>query len=331
MKSEELLRAFDEVDEKYFKLVESEATGSGRRKGRGIAWRIGSIAACLICMVGLLVVFGNVDKTLASKLVGLRSLLLKQDVEDMASVEGPQGVVDESALGSTEESEGTSVPYVEPHYAQGSMITLSGYLDSPEANAASEWQNFLDGYDQDQAILNVADKTWVSPKGYEEYFVYSWDMVHKLEEIITKYGLGLHVNFKVLTPGEIAERVGGTFWDKRCDWGCAYIYDDGTFQFDAYYLATDARKYGYQFRRTMKGYFDEVILNVGFVNDYDEWRYVTKDGAEVMLALSDYKGLVYGDFDRCFIAVNVLAGTSDGVTKEDLEMIADSHHLSMLK
>ena len=329
MRSEELLKAFEDVDERFLGLVESEAKGKKYHKRGGVAWKIAGIAACLICAVGVLIVLGSADKTLASNWFGLRSLCLGHVAVEVNESSEPQ---DETRKEKPQDQQPETDPYAPPQYAQGTMITLAGYYDSAEAKAASEWQEFLDGYDQDHEILYAADKTWVSPEGFEEYFVYSDEMVEKLQEIIDKYDLKLHRNFEAVYQNEGVEaKLGYKFWDDRCELLSCYTYADGAFQIDADYHATGDRTYGYQLRRNVKGVFDEVCLNIGFVDDYEEWSYVTKDGAEVLLALSRYKGLVFGDYDSCCIAINVLDGTEGGLTKEDLEMIADSHHVSLMQ
>lgn len=329
MKSEELLRAFDDVDEKFLKLVETQASGKKQKKHMSMAWKVAGIAACLALVVGVFAMTGGGAKTLASGWTGLRNLFLGHGTPETTQVPEESGVTLASEGQVSVEPEVT--PYADHNYVNGTMISLAGYYGCAEAMATSEWQEFLDGYDQDHEILYAADKTWVSPEGYGEYFIYSTEMLEKFKEIVGKYNLKLHQNIEFVYGEEIGNKLGVKFWDERCHLYSGYMYEDGAFQMDADYYATGGRAYGYQFRRNMKGVFDEVILNIGFVDDYKEWNYVTKDGAEVMLALSGYKGLVFGDYENCCIAINVLNGTEGGLTKEDLEMIADSHHLSLLQ
>lgn len=324
MRGEDVAKAITYIDDQYLELAETEKKKRGQASARVALFR--GIAACLACAVGVLTIIALNNKSLASEWFGLRRLLIRQErkAEDVTNVELTEGEGEAIAAGVSSEQN----PFVE----NVTLISLSGYLDSPEASAAGEWQEFLEHYDEDGTILAAADKTWAAPEGYEEYFVYSDDMVAQLDKITQKHGLKKHQGFRELWRAELVDLVGGDFMGPRCaDDVCGYGYADGTFQFDADYLATGGRKYGYQFRRCMKGYFDEVLLNIGDLNDYEEWQYETKDGEQVMLALSAYKGLIYGDFDDCFILINLLDGTGNGVTKEDLELLADTHDLGMLK
>ena len=88
----------------------------------------------------------------------------------------------------------------------------------------------------------------------------------------------------------------------------------------------------------MKGVFDEVTLNITDVSQYDQWQYKTACGETVLLAMGPGKALVLGDFPECFIAVNVLAGTSlndpdwpGAMTRENLEALADGIDFTVLK
>jgi hypothetical protein len=122
--------------------------------------------------------------------------------------------------------------------------------------------------------------------------------------------------------------VGGQFWTDCCDVESAYIYENGTFQYDS-----TCNEYGldYQFRRSVKGTFEEVDLNIGIASDYEEWQYMTSSGEPLLLALGPSKALIFADDDSCFIAVNVLEGTEDGMSKETLEKFADSFDYGILK
>ena len=88
---------------------------------------------------------------------------------------------------------------------------------------------------------------------------------------------------------------------------------------------------GFQFCRSVKGTFNEVILNIGQVGDYTDWQYTTSCGETVLLVLGSYKALIVGDFEKCFVTVNVLLGSEEGMTKEDLQEFADKIDFRILK
>lgn len=336
MKGEDLAKAFGYVDDEYLKLAEDEMVrgkvnmdkaGLGKiaqfgmkRKNRIV---LKYVAAVMVCFIGTMAILALSNTSIAAEWFGLKKVLLKSGTGTAPQVEQHVEIDEEGNEIIT-----TTVTQVEYPLT---LISLSGYYDSPEGKASAEWEEFQDSYDQDQQILFANDKTWSAPAEFAEYFVYSDEMVEKLRQITGKYDLKLHHNWRAMYPGEFESFVGGDFLGERCSLYSGYGYDDGTFQFDADYLATGGRQYGYQFRRTVKGYFDEVLLNIGNDEDYEEWSYVTKDGVEVMLALSEYKGLVYADLEKCVITVNLLSGTDDGVTMEDLQLLADTHNLQVLQ
>ena len=91
-------------------------------------------------------------------------------------------------------------------YAQGEvmpkpcMIGLSGYMNTPEGQALSEWSAFLNQYDPDGTIAsslgNVIDE---SLQRYSGYTVYTKEMFDELENIANKHSLKLHTKVYDLT------------------------------------------------------------------------------------------------------------------------------------
>lgn len=212
------------------------------------------------------------------------------------------------------------------------MISLSGYQGSPEAEALREWNNFLENYDTDHKILDALGNGVFVAEGREDWFmygVYSYEMGEKLDEIAEKYELELHSEINIINKDELMYRVGGNFMDT--DWGGAYIYEDGTFMFDG---NAELNEYGtirFQLVRKVKGTFDELFLNIGQFEDYEEWQYVTGCDEMVLLALGRQNtSLIFVEEEDCFIAVNVLAGMEDGLTKDDLQELADQIDFSIL-
>ena len=208
---------------------------------------------------------------------------------------------------------------------------MQGYTGSPEYLAAKEWMEFRNGYDADRTILNeIGDSPTNLDSRYTLYSVYTQEMCDKLDDITNKYGLKLHSEMNIVDQAELDYRVGGKFMGENLSRGLAYIYDDGTFQFDG-----DAQ-YGhsqvlFQCRRAVKGTFDEVALNVGNIELYQESQYQTKSGETVLLANKSSRGIIIADFEDCFITVNVLGSHEFDLTEEHLQFIADSLNYSVLK
>lgn len=219
------------------------------------------------------------------------------------------------------------------------FISLQGLQGSVEYQATKEWQDFLRSYDTDGAIL---DKIGNNPIGLEDlgclYQVYTQEMYDNLTEIAEKYGLKLHSQLNVIEQEELDYRVGGTFMGEGLSRGWAYIYENGTFQFDGEALI-DEKVVHMQFRRSVKGTLEEPVLNIGNVEEYQEVQYETICGESVLLELGTDHSLIYADFEKCLLLMNVLAGTEEGfledtegaITMEDLKKMADEIDFSILK
>ena len=218
-------------------------------------------------------------------------------------------------------------------------ISLQGLQGSVEYLATKEWQDFLADYDPDGAIVSEIGN---EPTGLEDlgchYQVYTREMYDKLVEIADKYGLSLHSEMNVVDQEELNYRVGGSFMGDELSRGWAYIYEDGTFQFDGEALL-DEKEVHMQFRRSVKGTLEEPILRIGSVEEYQEVSYKTSCGESVLLELGTDHSLIYADFEECFVLMNVLAGTEDSfldgakgaITMEDLKRMADGIDFVILK
>lgn len=225
----------------------------------------------------------------------------------------------------TPEGGTSAVPADSPDF-----ISLSGYMDSPESQALGEWQAFLDGYDENHRILEAADNT-VDPAldRYSCYYVYSREMGEKLDEICEKYGLKLHTDrIDLYAHPEALASCEGYAADNVTAWPM-YMYEDGTFAFDGQ-AVIGSSILDIQFRRSVRGTFNEVILNVMDVTEFRQWQYRTGSGVTVLLALGTGKGLVLADLPDCFVTLNVLMGTDSGVTQANLEALADSFDYTKL-
>lgn len=214
------------------------------------------------------------------------------------------------------------------------LISLSGYIEGAEAQALAEWEDFLSCYDADGKILaEIGNGSFVA-EGREDwalYNVYSYEMGEKLDEIADKYGLKLHTDIEDVPSEKWDSKVGGHFLEEGCkaEWG--YMYEDGSFRMEG---TAELDGYGtvdFQFGRIVKGTFDGVTLNIGTINSYTERQYHTKQDETVLIALSPYKGLIFADFEECFVAVNVLAGSNEGLTEKNLQELADKIDFEVLK
>ena len=222
------------------------------------------------------------------------------------------------------------------HYTfpEREFISLQGYADSPEFQATGEWLEFEDGYDRDFSIVTAFDeevkRTGVDPfeEKYGAYLIYSQEMADKVDEITAKYNLQLHKNLSDCDTDIVREKFGNVFSEEV--FGAGYMYDDGTFQLDGTYKNIE-----FQIRRCMRGYFDTVYLNVGNIDNYEQWTYETKDGYTVYLGIrSDGHAVISIDLEDSFVSMSIMPWDSDLNqvihTREELEDLVDQIDFSLL-
>ena len=225
------------------------------------------------------------------------------------------------------------------------MLSLSGYMNGPESKALLEWNNFLKGYDVEGAAaaadaLARQGKTDPSLGKYSSYQVYNREMADKLEAILNKYGLRVRgEDHAIISRAEWNARLKGDFLG-LVEAYAGWMYDDGSFSFDGEISRQGKDEViDLQFHRAVKGFFGEVLLNIGDAVAYEQWEYKTACGETVLLALGPDKGLVLADFEDCFVTMNILSGFEQvwmpdkgqtPLTRADMEHIADSVNFRLL-
>lgn len=108
------------------------------------------------------------------------------------------------------------------------------------------------------------------------------------------------------------------------------MYEDGSFHADG---AASVSNYGtveYQLKRSVRGTLHTSYLTVRDVTDYQEWEYETSCGVPAVLALGYGKALILADMEDCFVTINCLVGTNGGLTRTNLEELADSFDFTKL-
>lgn len=231
------------------------------------------------------------------------------------------------------------------------FITLAGVAESPEYKACSEWREFLKEYDADGSILSESGNR-VSGLGEEYrlvYGCYSREMADKVNELCANFclsrlkGFYLAENYDDLCRrAEIGAVYGGTPGNVAWEFYYGYVYDDGTFLMEgrievreSSLRKSESVSWGsdYQMMRTVKGSFNPVTLNVGEIEEYREWNYVTKSGQVLLLANSSEKALIIVEGKESFIVVNVLGDFAEDtfqVSDEMLEEMAEAFRFSAI-
>lgn len=224
------------------------------------------------------------------------------------------------------------------------MISLAGVAGSPEHEADVEWQAFLESYDQDESILAAGGN---SPTGFEEeygeYLCYSQEMADKIDEICEKYGLQkltgfeLPENYEGLCSGAgVGDFLGGRTEEAKAEYMSGWFFADGSFEFDGCGVISGSSVVmtDYQFSRAMKGTFQGTRLNVGNLEEYEEWNYTTKNGETVLLATNgSTKALIIAEREKSFVTVNVLGDVrreTFGIGEEELEKLAEAFDFSVI-
>ncbi len=212
----------------------------------------------------------------------------------------------------------------------GDIISLQGIMGSKGYQAASEWQSFMEQYDTDGKMLQEADDSnYFPPMEYMAYNCYTQEMIDKADEICEKYQLklqgpasfcdsavqiweavGIETIRKILTPTEF-ELYGG------------YYYWNGSFSMSGsvrflskeempQYLDLEPKDYiwnstvDFQYYCSMKNVFDVTYVNVGDIEEFDQWNYRLEDGTDMLLALSADKALMIVDKEEYFVTINIL-------------------------
>ena len=263
----------------------------------------------------------------AARFGGLQSLVLRG-----------RGEGDAVSAGTAPEAAGDETS-AEPPESGADTISLQGFTGSPEYQAVLEWREFERAYDPDGEIMAESGDGGAAYERYAAagYSVYSGEMAEKLEEIAGRYGLVLHTDS--LTPAGIDElraQFGNFAPSAR---GGGYYYNDGTIELDGRQEAAGRGEVEFQLRRTAKGVFDTAVLNIADAEQYEQWEYAPARGGTVLLALGPRRALMISETDAALTAVIVCEGsdagggddgTHDGLTRAELEALADGFDFSIL-
>ncbi|MDO5155073.1 MAG: hypothetical protein Q4D51_03820 [Eubacteriales bacterium] len=345
-KGKDLLKSFEYIDDEYLDLVEEMTV-----KKNKVWWKSGMAAA--ICF-GVLSSASAV--AFAANLFGVKDLVIStekkesvnatiEDKENASEGEHTETVIaaDGSEVSCTYEISGEDEKTPVDTNATVDLISLAGFRDSSEAKALKEWYAFCDTYDVDGKIRD--EHNYDEPDTWGEdvklYGVYSDEMAEKLREIAGKYQLKLHTKTDTISYDQFDSFFGGKLLPEGTECFGAYYYEDGSITFDADYCDADESLIDYQLSRRAKGTFDETYLAIGNSEEYVQEQYKTKDGSNVILALSDSKGMIIMDSEKYFTIINIMSedyGKYEGekfikeeFTMDKLKAFADTFNLELLK
>lgn len=187
-------------------------------------------------------------------------------------------------------------------------ISLTGYQGTPEYAAYIEWEAWQSDWhektaEQDPWQERGVDDSWhETPDNYAGLYGASFqDQADVLDAIVEKYGLTLHQD---MAP-----------YYRSTD-----LYED---------LSGD-RTVGIQMFVNAKGSFATISGVTELTEDCEAWQYTTKSGRSVDLYLASGSAEIMTESEGAYMELGVLSGSAAGVTKEDLQTIADSVDFAIL-
>ena len=187
------------------------------------------------------------------------------------------------------------------------ILSLQGYEGSPAYHALQEWLAFAAEYTmQNPGLLFSSD--FQRPEAYTKYPCYSQEMVDKVDEICSKYGLHLlgGSQFIVDAAQMDANGLSGVLSDgisPRCFYG--HLYQDRSF------VASGELEFSGDYEKTVqfkmhhikKDAFYTVHLGLNNMSDFSQWNHITPDGYTALLALNDKTGLIFVENEGRFISI----------------------------
>ena len=214
------------------------------------------------------------------------------------------------------------------------VLSLQGYEGSPAYQALQEWWEYAIDYTIQNPELRFSSD-YQRPEAYTKYPCYSQDMVDKVDEICSKYGLHLlgKSTFIIDAAGMEANGLSGVLSDEaapRCFYG--HLYEDESFvaSGELEFSSDYEKAVQFQMHNIKKDAFYTAHLGLNNMSDYIQWNYTTQDGYTALLALSDRTGLIFVENEGRFISVIIEEVPDEemvftGLPKEKkfLEMVSD--------
>ncbi len=224
------------------------------------------------------------------------------------------------------------------------VISLQGIAGTPQFLAGQEWFAFEKSYDPDNTILFQADEQgFTAPDEYDAYFLYSQEMVDKVDEILRKYDLK-PAGPEILTE----ESIHSVFFDTlgirqlhrenaagKFEYQHGYFYACGNFYME-FRLALDS---GTELLGGVtysdKDYFHPRNIAIQDLEGCTQWNFRSADGQDVLVVEErDWVQLLCQRTDG-FLSVSLhsMAYGEDGkalpLSKEDIRKAADAFDYSV--
>ena len=220
------------------------------------------------------------------------------------------------------------------------VISLRGFAGSPGQMAAREWYEFEQSYDQDGKLLAQADEDPMDvPAEYDAYFVYTQEMMNKVDEIAGKYGLELAGPIAMMENREMEiffEALGLEDLHREgvsVEYATGYFFGCGNFQSE-FYMDLKDDLWPYEILASMrysgKGYLDTVFVHITDMGDCEEWNYTLADGREALLVLGRERTWIFCENEKGFLSVGFSSvyenedGKKQYMSREAVELAAEA-------
>lgn len=322
MTSIQLLKGFSEIDSELLVSVEQQTGKQKEMKShRGIhrPFLLAALIALLLMLVGCAVIY----------VLSLEQLVVVDHTDEMVSAF--EDDKSESFLdGSTE-----TLPEITPGpFVAEKVLSIQGYEGSPAYNALQEWLTYVTDYIIRNPEVRFSDD-FQRPEAYTNYPCYSQEMVDKVDEICSKYGLHLLGKslFIIDAEGMEANGLSDVLSEEvapRCFYG--HLYQDGSFvaSGELEFSGDYEKIVQFQMHNIKKDAFYTVHLGLNNISNYVQWNYSTLDGYNALLALNDQTGLIFVENGGRFISIIIdevpdsnMVFTGFPNDKRFLEMVCD--------
>ena len=330
MNGQNLLIGLSHIDRKFIEESENdtvsgmkgtyEKSGKGRKVFRKPLF-IAAIIGLLMLLIGCTAYFYS-----------LQQLVVIDNTKEVIAV------VEEDISENTTEKfpEIDAGPYVAEK-----VLSLQGYEGSPAYQALQEWSEYAIDYTIQNPELRFSSD-YQRPEAYTDYPCYSQDMVDKVDEICSEYGLHLLGKSTFITDADGMEANGlsGVLSDEaapRCFYG--HLYEDGSFvaSGELEFSGDYEKAVQFQMHNIKKDAFYTVHLGLNNMSDYTQWNYTTADGYTALLALSDRTGLIFLENEERFVSIIIGEVPDEGMVftglpkeKHFLEMVCDCFAFSVV-
>ena len=313
MKGKDLLIDLGNISQKYYEEAELDSIDTSHRTLKR-PLLIAAIVAMLLMLVGCAAYFYSLQQL----------VVIDHTKEVIAAIEE-----------NISKSEAETVSETDPGpIVAEKVLSLQGYEGSPAYLALQEWWEYAIDYTIQNPDLRFSSD-YQRPEAYTKYPCYSQDMVDKVDEICSKYGLHLLGKSTFITDaaGMEANGLSGILSDEaapRCFYG--HLYEDGSFTASGELeLSGDYEKtVQFKMHNIRKNAFYTAHLGLNNTSSYMQWNYTTEDEYTALLALSDRTGLIFVENEGRFVSIIIEEVPDEGMVftglpkeKPFLEMVCD--------